>query len=100
MLLTILTSHAFADTVYLDLQNTKLKLGGFFGRTPENHSYTQTEGGPVGAEKLTEWEKKNLDKRIVSINVNSTSSNGGSVLHGFWITFTKKEVAEKTEVVK
>ncbi|HEY4507655.1 MAG TPA: hypothetical protein VJJ47_02145 [Candidatus Paceibacterota bacterium] len=47
-----------------------------------------------GAQKLTQWEKENPDKKIVTVSANTYSGNGYGLL-GFWVTYDKRPA--KTE---
>lgn len=49
------------------------------------------QGGHRGARAITEWQFNHPDLDIVSITSSTTSSNAGSGLLGFWITFKVKE---------
>lgn len=77
------SASAQADTEYLDLSGLK--------PTP----LEQWKDGKVAAAALSDWEKKNPDKKIISVSANIVSrdrhDNMGSVILGFWVIFDKKD---------
>jgi hypothetical protein len=86
-LILLVTTTANAATVYVPCNASAGGSKDLYG----NH---KSSDGAYGAKLLSEWEKNNPDKKIVSIVSHDTSQGS---YRGFWVTYKDRKPKSKAK---